>query len=489
MHVLFDARLLHRPLSGIERVQRNLLRALDDQREIRRLQVVVKKGTQLPDSFPKRAEVVEVQCSEDILAVLLHENPKERPDVYHLTYFPDREPHDIWLPLAAKASVVEVHDAILNRHPEYYENAEKHGWYCRFVKRLVANANRLLVHSKSVMQEVENDLDGDASRCDLAPLAVEPSMRRPLERSEVKRRLEKMGVEGKYFLAIGKDYPHKDHQTLFRALVRLDEQKERHVKLICAGTAVWAEEGETTADRIRDLGLEDRVRWISDLSDEDVKALIQGTEALVYPSTEEGFGLPPIEAMALGTPVLAAKAMSVPEVCGDAAWLHEPGDDKQLAKLMRRVLARGKDVEELTDRGLAREARYTWERCAEATVKCYRAAIQAAKQGAKKGGARGRTPAWIRECMGILGQSPYSDARLLADWQERCLSVENQLSEVTADREQIGRNLRELREEMRSRQDTPRDVRDVLRDEPESERPRWSIKRRIDKIRRSLAKD
>src|SRR5262245_9097770 len=103
MHVLLDARLLHRPLSGLERVQKNLLRELAAMPEIRRLAVVVQRGTRLPDDFPARAKAVEVDGTEDILALLLDEDPRVRPDVYHLTFFPDRSPKDLWLPIAAHA--------------------------------------------------------------------------------------------------------------------------------------------------------------------------------------------------------------------------------------------------------------------------------------------------------------------------------------------------------------------------------------------------
>lgn len=421
MHVLFDARLLHRPLSGLERVQRNLLRELAASPAITRLRVVVMHGTKLPESFPKRAEPVYVQCTEDILRELQGE---DAPDVYHLTWFPDRHPRDLWLPLAAKASVVEVHDAILNRHPEYHPNHDCWKWYHSFVQRLVGNADRLLVHSKSVMQEVANDLQGDRDRCDLAPLAVEPTLRTPLSAEEGLARRQKLGVPTRYFLAVGKDYPHKGHNTMFRALARLEEK----VPVVCAGSQVW-HGPEATQKLIDELGLRDSVRWIENLDDDDVKALIQGAAALVYPSTEEGFGLPPIEAMALGTPVLAASAMSIPEVCQDGAWLFEPGDSATLAKLMKKALHDPRAVAEVVARGRAVEAGYSWARCAQQTVACYQRAIAESK---KREEQRVRTVLGkdLTEVLRVQATSPFRVERELAAWQERCLSVENTLREL-----------------------------------------------------------
>ncbi len=228
MNVLFDARLLHRPLSGLERVQRNLLRELANQPRIDRLRVLVGHGTVLPASFPARAEPVFVHSAEDILRELL--TPETRPDVYHLSWFPDHTPRDAWLPLAAKASVVEVHDAILNRHPEYHPNHERWKWYHSFVRSLVKNADRLLCHSRSVIEEVVRDLGGDRGRCDLAPLAVEPTLRTPLTADDARARRLRLGMPDRYFLAVGKDYPHKGHGTLFRAIARLSEK----VPVVCA---------------------------------------------------------------------------------------------------------------------------------------------------------------------------------------------------------------------------------------------------------------
>ena len=421
MHVLFDARLLHHPLSGLERVQRNLLRELASHPAITRLRVVVMHGTRLPEQFPKNAEVVFVHGTEDILREL---TGKDAPDVYHLTWFPDRNPRDLWLPLMAKSSVVEVHDAILNRHPEYHPNHDCWKWYNSFVSRLVRNADRLLVHSKSVKSEVEKDLGGDPTICDLAPLAVEPTLRTPLSAEDARARRDRLGIPSRYFLAVGKDYPHKGHNTMFRALARLDDT----IPIVCAGSQVW-NGPDSTQKELKDLGITDRVRWIEGLDDEDVKALIQGASALVYPSTEEGFGLPPIEAMALGTPVLAAAAMSIPEVCKDGAWLFPAGDSKALSKLMHKVLTDTAATAELVARGREVEKGYSWTRCAELTVESYRQAIAASKQAQS---ARKRPTLGVESAESLLVQAraPFSTERELAAWQERCLSVENTLREL-----------------------------------------------------------
>ncbi|HLQ37141.1 MAG TPA: hypothetical protein VK348_05045, partial [Planctomycetota bacterium] len=186
MNVLFDSRMLNRPLSGLERVQLNVLRELVRLPQIKRLRVVLIKGTCPAKPLPDGVETCEVQTSDDIVKLLT--DPAQRPDLYHLTWFPDTTPRDLFLPLLAQASVVEVHDAILNRHPEYFPDREHWTWYNSYIKQMIRNCDRLLVHSRSVIGEIERDLDGDPTIADVAPLAVDPDFHQRLPADEVRRR-------------------------------------------------------------------------------------------------------------------------------------------------------------------------------------------------------------------------------------------------------------------------------------------------------------
>ena len=417
MHLLFDARLLHRPMSGLERVQTNLLRELATRREVRRLRLVILAGTKLPAALGRDFETVEVDGTEGILRLLLAEPASERPDLYHLTWFPDRTPRDLWLPIAAKASVVEVHDAILNRHPEYHPDHATWAWYDAFVRQLVRSCDRLLVHSQSVAKEAVRDLGADERLIHVAPLAVDPALAEPLPDAELRQRLARLDLGGDWFVAIGKDYPHKDHGTLFRALATLPDS----VHLVCAGSKVWHRPGETSDELLRALRIEHRVRWVQGLPDEDIKALIQGARALVYPSREEGFGLPPLEAMAVGTLAIASRATSMPGVCGDGAWLFEPGHAAELAGLMRKAVAGGAEADAQRARGRVRVATFSWKRCADFTLECYRAAL-----GASRAQPRVRpvlTPDF-EGALQVIARAPFSDGSELRAWQERCLAAE-----------------------------------------------------------------
>jgi len=470
MDVLFDARLLHRPLSGLERVQRNLLHALSQRPEIRRLRVLVKPGTAMPEMLAGRVQPIEVHSTEAILRVLL--DPGTRPDVYHLSWFPDATPRDVWLPLAAPASVVQVHDAILNRHPEYFPAEESWRWYDGFCKALVHHADALLCHSDSVAAEIEGDLDGPIDRAVVAPLAVEPALREPLPDEVVTERLEALRIQRPFFLMVGKDYPHKDHATALRALASVGGD----ARLVVAGSKVW-NNGETTDRLLGKLRIADRVSWHQNLSDNDIKALMQGAVAFLYPSLEEGFGLPPIEAMALGTPVLAAAAMSIPEVCGDGAWLFPPGDHQRLAEGMAAALAGDPAIRALVERGRRREATFCWSRTAEGAVRCYQQAIANA---ARRPAALERDH--LIDVLGVTATSKLDEAQLLAAWQERCRSVEHQLAQAKRHVAQLETRMKDhhLRPPAAPSMEPPPPMEDGPR------RPRWSLARRLRKIRDGL---
>ncbi|MBX3462911.1 MAG: glycosyltransferase family 4 protein [Planctomycetes bacterium] len=471
MDILFDARMLNRPLSGLERVQLNVLRELSNLPQVKRLRVIVIRHTNPAKPLPERVERCEVWTTEDIVKVLT--DPAQRPDVYHMSWFPDTTPRDLFLPLLAPASVVEVHDAILNRHPEYFPDQEHWRWYNGYIQRLIRNCDRLLVHSESVKGEIERDLHGDPSIADVAPLAVDPDFHAPLPADEVQRRCRRIGFEGDFLLAVGKDYPHKDHATLLRALARLPKS----VRLCIAGTKIWKNPGETSDEIIAKLGLGDRVQWVQGLDDQDVKALIQGCRAMAYPSLEEGFGIPPIEAMALGTPVVAAAAMSIPEVCGDGAWLHRPGDERQLADLLQKCLRRGADVQELIARGKAREQTFSWRRTAERTFACYERAIASARDGTSP---RRPLDPTVAESLAIAARYKFNELeRELAAWQQRCLGAETQLHEARLHAGKLEAQLKELGR-------TPVASLPWAAPPPPPKRPRWSLKRRLQKIRDGL---
>jgi glycosyltransferase involved in cell wall biosynthesis len=467
MHVLFDARLLHRGLSGLERVQRNLLRALARRSDLRRLRAVVHRGTELGPGMPD-VERLEVGGSDELLAALLSPDPALRPDVYHLSWFPDRNPREVWLPQIVPSCIVEMHDAILNRHPEYHPSRAGFDWYNGFVHRLLQGADRVLVHSEAVARDAERMFSVPADRIDRAPLAVDPELAEPLPDAEAAALRAELGLPPSYFAMVGKDYPHKDHATALRALALL-RRSGVDGRILCAGARVWHRSGETSDEVVAREGIAGHVRWIEGLDDRAIKALLQGSRALIYPSREEGFGLPPLEAMALGVPVVTTKATSIPEVCGDAPIYVPVGDPRALAREMRRLLEDPDHAAAHARRGRTRAADFSWDAAARAVVASY--------QRARRARQAPRLDRQLLDLWRSTAECPFSDAAELAAWRDRCLSREYQLEQTTAQRDRILAELQELQR---------RDGLPVTELPRAAQRPRWSLKRRLKKIRDGL---
>lgn len=157
----------------------------------------------------------------------------------------------------------------------------------------------------------------------------------------------------------------------------------RRARLAISGAA--AERFPQHVERIRSLGLRDRVEWLGKVAVDAMPGLVGSADLVVYPSLHEGFGFPALEAMASGTPVLASNAACLPEVLGDGAWLVEPTDLGAFIDAAETLFTDAGVRCAQVDRGTARAARFTWERCAELTAEVYR---QAAAGGSRGGDER-----------------------------------------------------------------------------------------------------
>ncbi|HWQ11813.1 MAG TPA: glycosyltransferase family 1 protein [Roseiflexaceae bacterium] len=179
---------------------------------------------------------------------------------------------------------------------------------------------------------------------------------------------EIVGSEAPYFLYVGTIQPRKNLVRLIEAFAAaFNVQPSPHnVRLVIAGKTGWLAQG--IAQRAAELGVADRVRFAGYVPDEDVPDLMTGALAFVFPSLYEGFGMPVLEAMSCGAPVLTSTTSSLPEVAGDAALLVDPEDTPAIAAALTRLAAEPELRAELRRRGYARAAQFTWERCAEQTL-------------------------------------------------------------------------------------------------------------------------
>jgi glycosyltransferase involved in cell wall biosynthesis len=267
------------------------------------------------------------------------------------------------IPARRAAQVVTVHDLDFLRHPEQM-TAEIRRDYPALARQHAARAHAVIVSSNYAADEVTRELRLDRSRVHVCPPG------RPSWSDEVKVR--RTSGEGAHILFMGTLSLRKNVGTLLEAYARLRTQRPGTPRLVLAGhrtdaSAIWEARCEhpPLKGHVEITGYVDIARRIDLYS----KALM-----LVLPSYDEGFGLPVLEAMACGVPVIVSTRGSLPEVAGPAATPIEPDDANGFASEMRAIL--DGDVDDRVTRGLAQAANYTWEACAVAARRAYQSAVQ-----------------------------------------------------------------------------------------------------------------
>jgi glycosyltransferase involved in cell wall biosynthesis len=247
----------------------------------------------------------------------------------------------------------------------WLERLNKSRWYgfVRMQGRVARHAGTLITVSEAAKRDICADFRVRASDVHIVPLGVDTRLFRP--RPEPR-------VNGRIVTVMSADSPLKGLPTLLRAVAKLVTEREAH--LIVVGTPSAA-----TLKQATQLSIGDRVTFTAGLPDEEYARLLASAEVAVIPSLYEGFSLPAVEHMALGTPLIASRAGALPEVTGDAALLVAPGDPEELAAALRGLHDNPERRDALARQGLLRvRERFAWPAVAAATAGLYRAAINGA---------------------------------------------------------------------------------------------------------------
>jgi len=262
--------------------------------------------------------------------------------------------------------VLTVHDLAIYRHPEWFPDGQ---WFSLNLAYPLAVkfAKRIIVPSAATKKDLMEIFKVKEKKIVVIPHGVQPSSY-PLPCSgEGKKR---------YILHIGTIEPRKNLPALVRAFRKMiDAEPElRDVELIMAGASGW--KTDEAMDEIRKTQCEGyRITLLGRVSEEEKWKLIAGASCLAFPTFYEGFGLPVLEAMAMGVPVVCSDTSSLPEVAGVAALYADPNDIGAWTHQLAEVLKNKKTADTLREGGLARAKEFSWETTAAATVKVYREAL------------------------------------------------------------------------------------------------------------------
>jgi alpha-1,3-rhamnosyl/mannosyltransferase len=270
-------------------------------------------------------------------------------------------------------AVVSVHDLSPLLHPETHPERLVRLTRARLPTMLRAAAH-VLTDSESVRAEIVEHLHVAPGKVTAVPLAPRRSFR-PMDADAAREICGRLGVGDDFLLFVGTVEPRKNLLTLVRAFDLLLRETAHRPRLVIAGQRGWL--NEELYALVEGAHLRERVLFTGYVTDEELRALYTSCRLTVYPSLYEGFGLPPLEAMACGAPVVASRIPVIEETVGGAALLVPPTDAGELAAAVARLLeddaARGLLVAE----GFARAAQFTWERTARLTLEIYRSVMRA----------------------------------------------------------------------------------------------------------------
>jgi glycosyltransferase involved in cell wall biosynthesis len=262
-------------------------------------------------------------------------------------------------------SVFTLHDLIFLFHPETHKPLNR--WFLTLMMpRFLRAADAVIAVSECTKRDAVRFYGIPEEKITVIYEGVNPRFRlaSPEAIAAVRARY---GLPEHFILYVGTIEPRKNLTALLEAFHHLLATHD--LRLVFVGKKGWLYEGFFR--RLRELGLEDRVIFTGYVPDEDLPAIYSAADLFVFPSLYEGFGLPVLEAMACGTPVVCSNTSSLPEVAGDAALLVDPADVRALAGAMERVLTDETLRADLQARGLEQARRFSWARAAQETMQVY----------------------------------------------------------------------------------------------------------------------
>ena len=290
---------------------------------------------------------------------------RERIDVFHGI-------DHVGVPFAGRSGkyVVTIHDVIPLILPRTF--TPKHRAVVRLaLARVRRRADHVIVPSHAVKRDVVRLLGLPEDLVTVTHHGCEPRFHPRADPASHRAAAARYGLPPRYVLAVGTLEPRKNLTTLLQAFARLRRAGEVDpaLRLVLAGARGWLDEPIFRA--VRSFGLDEVVRFPGFIDDDDLPDLYRGAEAFVFPSLYEGFGLPLLEAMACGAPVVTSNTSSLPEVAGGAALLVDPLDVGGLAAVVARVLRDEGLRERLRAAGLARARQFSWETAARQVLDVY----------------------------------------------------------------------------------------------------------------------
>ncbi len=264
-------------------------------------------------------------------------------------------------------NVLTVHDLSIFSHPETHDKRIATRGRRR-LRIMMRSAARIITPTEAVKRELIARFQMNPDTIAVTPEAPRKAFR-PMPAGQTADVRQRLGIADDFILCVGTIEPRKNLLTLVSAFAELLRNTAHQPQLVIAGPKGWL---TAEFDRVAaEANFGERLRLVGYVGDEDLRALYSSCKAFVFPSLYEGFGLPPLEAMACGAPVIASRIAAHVETLGAHAHLVEPTDARALAKVMVTLLENQNERNRLSRAGIEHAARFTWEETAKLTLKVY----------------------------------------------------------------------------------------------------------------------
>jgi len=370
LRIAIDAHSVGTGLGGNESYATNLIEALAEIDQENRYSLYVTRREAV-ERFSNRWPNFDVRATLPhtplirIPLILSAELRRSPVDVLHVQFTAP--------PFSPCPVVVSIHDLSFEHLPQTFK------WRSRkqlriTVRRSAREASQVIALSEQARKDIISTYCIAPEKVTAIPLAAAAHFRPIRNDEELQRVRQTYGIEGEYILSVGAIQPRKNLSRLVAAYSRLRRATPEGnlPKLVLAGKCAWLY--EETLRTIKELQVSDSVILTGYVPESDLPVLYSGALCFVYPSYFEGFGLPPLEAMKCGVPVIVGNRTSLPEVVGDAAILVDPFDADAIAGAMDKLISDSNFRAELAARGLARAKLFDWRETARQTLTVYQRA-------------------------------------------------------------------------------------------------------------------
>ncbi len=288
---------------------------------------------------------------------------RSRLDLYHATHYV--------LPAVVPCpTVVTIHDIIHLLYPGFLPNRAASLYAQRMFRHSVGRANRIIAVSQNTSSDVLDYFDVPAEKIQVVYNGVEDRFRDLLSAKDLAARLKEVGVRQPYLLFVGNPKPHKNLDRVIKAYARARSRAGFDAPLVCVGARPGSD--FKLERRARQLGVGDHVQLVGHVPASALPALYQAASLFLYPTLYEGFGLPVVEAMASGTPVITSNTSSLNEIANGYAELVNPLEVDEIATAIELCMKDRDHARQLADRATSRAAGFQWRTTAENTLAIYR---------------------------------------------------------------------------------------------------------------------